>query len=147
MPFLKSLEARIRAGGKAQNVDDAIAISLNLTSYVSTLRPKGKIIHCVWGFSPMDAVDKVIRGRLIGMEAVGYKFLGYDRWSENSPGVEEQEFSLDTIFYNADGQVCGEMPISFRRSIDGNGSHNLNVDQGNIVNVQKLTLKCARQPA
>jgi len=60
-PVLRELASRMD-----ESFDEAIAVALDLTSYVSTSRPVGANISCVRGFQPRDALDRVVLGVLRG---------------------------------------------------------------------------------
>jgi hypothetical protein len=84
LPLLQSLAVEDRGGVTQYNVDSAIAISLSLTSFVSTRRPVIASIPCIRGFQPRDALDRVILGVLKGdrrwlESGVNLDPEGYDR--------------------------------------------------------------------
>jgi hypothetical protein len=89
------------ANGEA---DEAIALSLGWTSYVSATRPAVARVRCVGGAGPRDTLDRVVLGVLqgnrkwletgfaaVGLDgfepgpvratAVGYRFRGEDAWA------------------------------------------------------------------
>jgi hypothetical protein len=61
-PRLRRIESRRLAGGVRRNLDDAIALSLGLTSYVSDSRSATRSIQCGRGSEPRDPLDQVILG-------------------------------------------------------------------------------------
>lgn len=64
LPMLREVEERVRHGGPAYAFEDAIATSLNITSYVSATRPIGRNIRCTGGSPLREALDRVILGTL-----------------------------------------------------------------------------------
>lgn len=67
IPFLADLAAKASESGLDHyDLDHAIAISLRLTSFVSTAWPLSANIPCLRGTQPRDALDRVIVGVLKG---------------------------------------------------------------------------------
>jgi hypothetical protein len=61
-PRLRRMEGDSKRGFKRNNLDDSIALSLSLTSYVSDSRPLVRSIRCTRAPEPRDALDQVILG-------------------------------------------------------------------------------------
>jgi hypothetical protein len=75
-PRLRKLNHGVILDGERQNFDDAIALSLGITSYVSASRGTAKRIDCGRALEPRHTLDQLILGWLRGDRSLFESNLG-----------------------------------------------------------------------
>jgi len=147
-PRLRKMRGDANFGFLYSAVDTAIALSLDITSYVSAWRQSIHENSC-GGPSPQKTLDRLILASEINDHvkssvniAVGYTFDPRSPWSKppemqdnyNYPRIEDVE--LETIFENGSGKDCGQRRIQFR-------SPDFAVDNSDIADLLRVISSCA----